>query len=76
MDSENLEDDRGVTHAGPPEAVEREVGLPLDPNLVITVKGGRRAGKEYLLSPPLGGSSGRAGRPWTRSYTWTSRTPG
>jgi predicted AAA+ superfamily ATPase len=34
---------------GPPEALDREVELPLAPNEVVTVTGARRAGKTYLL---------------------------
>ena len=34
---------------GPPNALEREISIPLESNLIITVTGGRRTGKTYLL---------------------------
>jgi Predicted ATPase (AAA+ superfamily) len=34
---------------GPPNTLEREISIPLESNLIITVTGGRRTGKTYLL---------------------------
>jgi hypothetical protein len=34
---------------GPPNTLEREISIPLISNLIITVTGGRRTGKTYLL---------------------------
>jgi predicted AAA+ superfamily ATPase len=34
---------------GSPNTLEREISLPLESNLIITVTGGRRTGKTYLL---------------------------
>jgi len=35
--------------AGLPELIEREIALPIDKDYIITVTGGRRSGKTYLL---------------------------
>jgi len=34
---------------GPPNTLEREISIPLESNLIITITGGRRTGKTYLL---------------------------
>jgi predicted AAA+ superfamily ATPase len=35
---------------GPPNALEREISIPLESNLIITVTGGRRTGKLTFYS--------------------------
>ena len=35
--------------AGLPKLIEREIALPIDKDYIITVTGGRRSGKTYLL---------------------------
>jgi len=60
---------------GPPEALDREVELPLAPNEVVTVTGARRAGKTYLLFSTINNWTEAWSR-MTKYYTPTSRTQG